>query len=172
MLKWVGILLILTGTGGLGLRMANELDLRIRELQTLQQIVLLLNGEIRHLHRPLPEAFRSAGERTGEPFRDFLLRTATDLEQRNGRSARLIWERNLKNCAGELHLTEPDLRALDELGGMLGCLDVKQQLGALAYYQENLNRALADAAEDAKNRKKLYRYLGILSGVAVVIFIL
>ncbi len=100
MLKWVGILLILTGTGGLGLRMANELDLRIRELQALQQIVLFLNGEIRHLHRPLPEAFRSAGERTGEPFRDFLLRTATDLEQRNGRSARLIWERNLKNCAG------------------------------------------------------------------------
>ncbi|MCD8196170.1 MAG: stage III sporulation protein AB [Lachnospiraceae bacterium] len=171
-MRWIGIFCILAGTGGIGLRMAQELDLRIRELQLLQQIVLLLNGEIRYLHRPLPEAFGSVAEQTEPPFRNFLLRTAEDLRRRNGQSARLIWGRNLKSCSGELHLTVQDLRELGELGAMLGCLDVKQQLGALDYYQENLNRALDDAVEDAKGRKKLYRYLGILSGVAVVIFIL
>lgn len=171
-MKWLGIICILAGTGGIGLQMANELDLRIRELQALQQFVLLLEGEIRHLHRPLPEAFGSVGERTEPPFREFFLRTAEDLRSRNGQSAQIIWKRNLKNCADRLHLKEQDIKALGELGNMLGCLDVKQQLGALDYYQENLNRALADATEDAKSRRKLYRYLGILSGVAVVIFIL
>ncbi|MCD8361865.1 MAG: stage III sporulation protein AB [Lachnospiraceae bacterium] len=171
-MRWLGILLLLAGTGGLGMRMADELDMRIRELQSLQQIVLLLNGEIRYLHRPLPEAFSSVEKRSQPPFQDFFRRVAEDLRRRNGQSAQIIWERNLKSCVRELHLTEQDVRELKELGGMLGCLDVKQQLGALDYYQENLNRALDDAVEDAKKRKKLYRYLGILSGALVAVFIL
>ena len=58
MLKAVGILCILAGSTGLGMSMARELELRIEELLQLQKLMLRLRGEIRYMHRTLPEAHR------------------------------------------------------------------------------------------------------------------
>ena len=57
MLKALGILCILAGSTGIGFLYAQELELRMAELQQIQQLLLLLRGEIRYMHQPLPEAF-------------------------------------------------------------------------------------------------------------------
>ena len=57
MLKLLGMFCILSGSPGLGIRFAKELDLRIQELSELQKLMILLKGEIRYMHQPLPEAF-------------------------------------------------------------------------------------------------------------------
>ena len=52
MLKFVGMLLVLGGSTGIGISMAKELDQRIEELRILQQLILALRGEIRYRHLP------------------------------------------------------------------------------------------------------------------------
>ncbi len=170
--KGIGVLFILCGSAGMGFAMAGDLDQRLRELEQLRQLVMLLKGEIRYAHRPLPEAFLHLGEDAPAPFGDFFLRTGRDLGRRSGRSAGQIWTENMDHLAGSLHLNRQELRELRELGNLLGCPDVERQLGALDYYLERLGLAAADAAQTAGERKRLYRYLGVLGGAALTIFLL
>ena len=71
MLKAVGILCILAGSTGLGMSMARELELRIEELLQLQKLMLRLRGEIRYMHRTLPEAFFNLAGSASPPFSVF-----------------------------------------------------------------------------------------------------
>lgn len=172
MLKGIGIVFILLGSTGLGLATAQDLEKRIMELQKLQQLMMLLHGKIRYMHQPLPEAFLHLGGSAPKPFGDFFLRTARDLQQRNGQSAEQIWKKNLNACLGGLHLSRQEMKELQELGGMLGCLDVEMQLNALNYYLEQLRQSVQRASETCKSRRRLYQYLGVLGGAALVIFII
>lgn len=172
MLKGIGILLILLGSTGLGAVKAGELEKRMEELQTLQQLMLLLRSEIRYMHRPLPEAFLCMGRDAPEPFGDFFRRTAAALQKRDGQTAGRIWRENLRTLLPCLHLERQEVRELRELGSMLGYLDVEMQLNVLDYYLERLKNSTEQAWETAKSRKKVYRYLGILGGAALVLFII
>ena len=172
MLKILGILCILAGSTGLGLTMARELEERIEELQQLQKLMLRLRGEIRYMHRTLPEAFHSLGGSTMSPFSDFFLQTAADLQERSGQTAEEIWKRNLRRFFTGLHISRQELAELEKLGGMLGCLDVEMQMSTLDYYLDQLKQSERQAEQSAGSRRRLYQYLGILSGAALVILII
>lgn len=171
MLKLLGIICILSGSTGLGLSFARELDLRIQELSQIQQLMLLLRGEIRYMHQPLPEAFLHLSGNAPAPFREFFSHMAEDLQQRNGQTAEEIWKRNLKQYFWGLHLNRQEMKDLEKLGGMLGYLDVEMQVNALDYYLEQLRLSVCHAQEAAKSRRKLYQYMGVLGGAALVILV-
>ena len=50
-------------------------------------------------------------------------------------------------------------------------LDVEMQVNTLDHYLEQLKLSTAQAAETAKSRRRIYRYLGALGGAALVILI-
>ena len=56
-MKTAGIILILFSGTGLGLCKSMELDTRLKILETLVQLLLLLKGEIRCTGFPLPVMF-------------------------------------------------------------------------------------------------------------------
>lgn len=172
MLKAVGILCILAGSTGLGVCMAKELEDRIEELLQLQKLTLRLRGEIRYMHRTLPEAFGSLAESCAPPFSDFFRQSALDLQGRNGRTAEELWRKNLKQYFSGLHISRQELAELEKLGGMLGCLDVEMQVSTLDYYLDQLKQSAEQAEQSAESRRKLYRYLGILSGAALAVLII
>lgn len=171
MLKILGIICILSGSTGLGLICAGELELRIAELLQLRQTMILLRSEIRYMHQPLPEAFLHISGNAPSPFRDFFLHTAQDLHRRNGQTAEEIWTRNLKRYFSGLHISEQEQKDLEKLGSMLGYLDVEMQMNALDYYLEQLELAGQQAQEASRSRRRLYQYMGVLGGAALAILI-
>lgn len=171
MLKLLGIFCILSGSTGLGLAFARELELRITELLQIQQMMMLLRGEIRYMHQPLPEAFLHLSGNAPAPFREFFLHTARDLQQRNGQTAEEIWRRNLRNYFSGLHISRQEKKELEKLGSMLGYLDVEMQMNALDYYLEQLKLSVGQAREASGSRRRLYQYMGVLGGAALVILI-
>lgn len=171
MLKILGIFCILSGSTGLGLACARELELRITELLQLQQMMLLLQGGIRYMHQPLPDAFLNLSGNAPDPFRSFFFYTARDLQRRSGQTAEEIWRRNLKKYFSGLHISRQEQKDLEKLGSMLGYLDVKMQVNALDYYLEQLRLSVEQARKVSESRRKLYQYMGVLGGAALVILI-
>lgn len=171
MLRFFGMLCILAGSTGIGMWMARELDLRHEELLELQRLILSLRGEIRYMHQPLAEAFFHLSVNAPAPFGVFFRNTAEELELRKGSTAEEIWRRNQEQYLSGLHISRQELAQFQNLGNMLGYLDVEMQVNTLDYYLEQLKIASACAAETANSRRRLYRYIGALSGVALVILI-
>lgn len=171
MLKVLGILCILAGSTGIGILCAAELDLRIRELEELEKRMLLLKGEIRYMHQPLPEAFFHLSADAPPPFGDFFRHMGEGLKERRGCTAYSIWKQYMEQDLGGLHISSQERSKLLALGGMLGYLDVEMQVNTLDHYLEQLKLSSAQAMEAAGSRRKLYRYMGALGGAALVILI-
>lgn len=170
-MKLIGIVCIIAGSTGVGMSCAQDLELRIAELAQIRQLVLLLKGELRYMHQPLPEAFLHLSEKAAYPFREFFIKVAEDMTARKGKTAENIWNQYLQECASGLHITRQEIKELEKLGSILGYLDVEMQINALDYYLEQLELSSLQAQEAYRSRRRLYQYMGILGGVALSILI-
>lgn len=172
MLKFLGIGLLLSGTAGIGFGKARELDQRVEELRMLLQLVMLLEGEIRCTHRPLPELLISLGERFGPPFQSFLVETGKELEAHKSLTVQEVWKEQLTLGRKKFHLNRQEHEELLEFGGMLGYLDIQMQTELCLWYEERLKISVQAAMSEAGEKRRLYRCLGILSGVVLAVFII
>ena len=169
MLKFLGIALLLSGTAGIGFGKARELDQRVEELRMLRQLIMLLEGEIRCTHRPLPELLISLGERFGPPFHSFLVETGKELEAHKSLTVQEVWKEQLILGRKKFHLNRQEY---EEFGGMLGYLDIQMQTELCLWYEERLKISVQTAMAEAEEKRRLYRCLGILSGVVLAVFII
>jgi stage III sporulation protein AB len=86
---------------------------------------------------------------------------------REGKSFPESWRQAVGESAKILGAEEAEILAA--LADVLGCADLESQLAAIAYTRELLQGKLEEARTREKTYGKLYRTLGVLSGVAIVI---
>ena len=71
-----------------------------------------------------------------------------------------------------LELEEPERRALEELGDVLGRYDGEGQRAALARTRAELSRALGLAREKQEKQGRMYQVLGLTAGAFLAILLL
>ncbi len=160
------------GSAGFGFTMAGELEQRMSELGQIRQLMLRLRSELCYMHRPLPDAFFEMSKEIGQPFADFFRKTAEELEDRKGSTASEIWRMNADALLDSLHIAKSDRQEFRKLGSMLGGMDMEMQLGMLDYYLQRLELSERHAADTIRTHKRLYQYLGVLSGALLVILLI
>ena len=168
----MGWCLILAGSLGVGDAAARELGKRVDQLEELQRLLLLLQGEIRCVRLTLPTACELLAKEAKAPFQQFFWKMSQDMQERTGQTAGEIWRQNLAAIRPMLFLTKREQQDLEEFGQLLGQMDMPMQLSAIQFYQEKIALSLAEAKEMAGNRQRLYRYLGALGGAALVLVIM
>ena len=128
MLKTAGIILILFSGTGLGLCKSMELTARLKILEKLAQLLLLLKGEIRCTGATLEDAFLDAAAKMPGEYRLFLKETAGWLQQRPG----ITFDEIFRECAVRLlplhRLSEEERESFLSLGEKLGYLDTGDRI--------------------------------------------
>lgn len=169
--KLAGCILILFSTSGIGFLYAGELVRRQEDLCALKTMAIHLRGEIRYAMTALPEAVEHVAKRHDGRLKPFLTEISKRLSERNGESMVQIWtdcEEKLKVTS----LTKKDKLSLHQLGESLGYLDKEMQLATIDLFLSQTEEAIIELAKVAKERKRLYQSLGILSGAFLIILIL
>lgn len=130
-MKTAGIILILFSGTGLGLCKSMELTARLKILEKLAQLLLLLKGEIRCTGATLEDAFLDAAAKMPGEYRLFLKETAGWLQQRPG----ITFDEIFRECAARLlplyKLSEEERESFLSLGEKLGYLDREMQVAQL-----------------------------------------
>lgn len=165
--KLLGAALILAAGAGLGWQMAARLEHRVRELRSLSLSLRVLEKEVAVGATPLPVALERSAQ-VAEPAVGRLFReTAARLSDGKGRTARQAWEEALGEVP--LSLGTPDLEVLRSLGVTLGASGRADQARHISLTRERL-AAREQAARDEEQRQgRLYRYLGILVPLALIL---
>ncbi len=171
-IKIVGSLFFMCSAAAIGFMKAEELKVRVKRLQELKRMMLLLQGELRFHRAALSEAFESVAERMEEPFQSFLSETAGRLEQREAKGFEGIWE----EMSGKLLQTEgfqkEDERLLEVLRNGLGYLDLAMQTETLNLAMIQAEEAVRIAKEQQESRGKLYRTMGVTVGALLTLLII
>lgn len=97
MLRVAGACLILSASSLLGVQKSRQFTKRIEQLQELQRIVLLIQGEILYKNAALPEALRSSAGKVKVPFDSFLRQTAGRADAFDGVRFSDLFETEIKS---------------------------------------------------------------------------
>jgi stage III sporulation protein AB len=166
----MGCIGLIGGCGIVGLWQAWRIRRRPRELREFLILLVLLDTEIHWGLTPLPEAFLHLKERSGFPWQMFL----SELESRvqAGESAGQAWKNTIFNQQKEFCLKKEDWQVIGDIGKGLGRSDQVQQHKQLELVRQQLITIKEQAVIWAEKQAKMWSYLGFITGIAGVIFLI
>jgi len=168
-LKLIGALLVVAASSLWGWQMSRNYARRPVELRQFIAALQMLETEITYAATPLPEALGGVAEQVSAPAASFFRQVSSELGTHRGCSAREAWHDTLAEYGVLSALGASDFSILRGLGNSLGISDRSDQSKHLHLAAEQLKTALAMAEEAALKNVKLWNYMGLLSGLVLVL---
>ncbi|MDI6602120.1 MAG: hypothetical protein QME46_10165 [Thermoanaerobacteraceae bacterium] len=172
MLKIAGAILIVASCSMGGVLYSNKYIYRLDNLKSLSICIEMLRSEIVYSHMPLPEASRIIGEKVKGPIADIFSDFADVLRSRKGYTAHQALEVALKNNAAKLSINEEEMDLFRTLGTMIGTSDTINQEKSLNLLSKQLELLINKAIKERDKNVKMYRNLGLLSGLGLAILLI
>jgi len=167
-LRIIGDALVLVACSGLGFQFAGGYEKRTREIQSLMQSVRLLRTEIEFKHNPLPQALEHVAMRSDNGIANVFQEAAREL-QRGTVSVAEAFQFATQKYAGKLALQAGELNLLGEFGKTLGTSDMMSQVRQVDVILAGLDSCHQDALTAAGKNVRMWRYMGVLVGLTVVV---
>lgn len=171
MLKMVGGGLIILTCGLLGLEKARGFSARIEQLRQLNAGLKLLETEIIYGATPLPLALTRVGNQLAGPVALFFQTVARALQENAAAGALAAWQRGLEELGQKGALQPGDLEILKALGPMLGNSGAGDQIKNLELTRQLLGQQQLAAHEENNRQGKMWRTLGFLLGITLVLLL-
>ncbi len=166
-IKIVGAVMIFCAGFFWGWLRAGELLKREKSLQNIKTGLNMLESEIVFSSNYLKDAFLNISRIS--VCKEFFSDVAFGIEEFGASKA---WENALEKNKKKLALKERDTEILKILASQLGKSDTEQQVKNIRHVKELLEIAQKEAREDYQNSSRLYRSMGILGGLFVIILLL
>jgi stage III sporulation protein AB len=168
-LKLVGSTMVIGAGTAIGFGLARSCSERPRQISQLMHCLVALKSFIGYVSMPLPEAFHRCSAGVEGPIGDFLRRAAEILETNSQVTPGEAIEEALKQEDSKLYFHSAELDVLQALGANLGILHHGEQENYLSLVQEQLENIRRGAESVRDKNCKLYRYLGLCSGLLIVL---
>lgn len=172
MIKIVGMILIIASTSALGKKLSDNLSYRIRDLEELKKLMIMLRGEIMYNVASVSEGLRRVKSRCGDTFVEMIDKVITELSEHNGKSFSDIWKEGVSALDKSSNsFNKNDMDRLIGFGNDFGSPHKEIQLKSFDMYIDELENTISDARKKNTDNSKMYKSLGVLSGIVIVILI-
>lgn len=170
--KIAGAVLVVMSASGLGLCEAQKWKNRLRLMENLRRMIILLKGEILYANATLEEAFASVGQRGGGELGIFFKEVARRIGEQSGEVFFTLWKEAVSNLDKGLDLTGKDREQLKAFGEHLGYLDSDMQERTILLYLEQLDDTIAYLKAHVREKSRLYTSLGVMGGLFLMIILI
>lgn len=171
MLKAVGGILVIGACALLGAGAAGELEASYQELLYLKKLIELLKGEMQYSKAALSHIFLKMSKEAKAPYNDWLQDMCVRIERKSCGDLAGIWRESLSETLRGSKLPVKEQQKLSELGVLLGDLDLVTQMNQLEGYLEQLDVSIQDMRLEIRDKKKVFRCLGIIGGMLLTILL-
>lgn len=171
-MKLLGCVCILTACTGGGLLLGRFFGLRLAALQEGIRSIELLQAQIRFREESLADSLRYAAGCVGGSYGTLFLEVARKMDLREGLLLQQIWEGEVRRLFLMPWLTPQDLAQLIAIGEQLGRTDRKMQETILQRYLLYANREQEQLAGRLREKTRLYRNLGAILGLFIIVLLL
>lgn len=171
LLKIIGVTIILITSTGIGYKMAEKLEGRLRDLRSFGLGLQILEREIAFLSSSLPDAMIKISYIKGNASAIFR-ECGEILKEKQGYCVQEAWEMAFDRLYRDTFLEDEDRMILIELGKSLGAYDIENQTQNIKNISSQLQIQEQKAEVNIEKNSKLYKSLGALAGLAIVIVLL
>ncbi|HWI54285.1 MAG TPA: stage III sporulation protein SpoIIIAB [Desulfobacteria bacterium] len=169
MIKAIGICMTLAACGTMGITWAGVYEKRTRHLVAIDSALQLLETEIIYGATPLSEAMMHVSKSCDTEISDLFKNTALELGRMEGVTAGEAWNSAVRVFQEQSVLNNSDLQILKRFGASLGVSDREDQAKHLELARSQLKLAAARAEAAAKKNSTVFRYMGFLGGLLLIL---
>lgn len=154
----------------LGITASKNLSQRVTELRLILILIDKINTSLLYKQTYTKDLIDelSENEQFGKLY--FLENCKNSLQENADIS--IAWKESLKLASNCLHLEKEDMNLLKSIGNIIGAYDAKSQVDELNLVSDFIRKNLESATNKYQTQGKLYRTLGILSGIATAIVLI
>ena len=139
---------------------------RVNELKEFKNALNMFKTKIRYTYAPLPEIFTEIAENVDSNISNVFKKASEKMEICPAGEA---WDLALR--IEDLNIDDEDRIALKNLSKMLGKTDLEGQLNQIEMTSDFLDSQIKKAETQKAKSEKMYRTLGMVIGMAIVIIL-
>ena len=169
LLKITGIIIVIIACGMLGYSLCDDYIQRIHCVEAMKKALIILRGEIKHNNSSICEALENITVRNNYIIH-FLKTVVKEYTTKEG-SLWEAWETGIIDCFEKKSpLKKEETRIIKDFGIHLGTTET--QLKNIDECVNEIEVCILNLKREKKEKCKLYKMLGVLSGVFISIILL
>ena len=154
-------------SSGIGLLISKKYEQRVYELKEFKNALNMFKTKIRFTYEPIPEIFREIATTIDSQIGRIFETACINM---NLHTAGEAWKIAINtNC---LCINEEDKKILKDLSKLLGQTDVEGQVNQIDLTNSFLEEQIRKAEKVKEKNEKMYRTLGMVIGLAIVIILM
>lgn len=165
------LFLVLVISTLIGFFISNRFSERVRELEDLIMALELFETKISYTYDSLIETFTYIADNLKTKIYRIFFITAEHLRENNNLSAGDVFRNVIDEEKIFLELNKKDIEILKSLSVSLGQVDLETQLKNINLVSELLNKQLNESYEEKNKNFKMYRNMGVLTGLVLIILL-
>lgn len=170
--KFVLLLAILGVSSLIGYIISNRYVARVKELQKLITSLEIFETRINYTYETIPECFEYISDYIDGSVGNIFRKTAEALEKENNMGTGDCFKQIIDEERICLNLTDADIEILKGLSVSLGQIDLDSQMKNIRLVIHTLNAQLEQAEQEKSKNFKLYRNMGIVTGLVLMIVLI
>ena len=161
--KIIGGLITVSTCYFLGYLKSGEFSERVGYLSSMQSCVNKLTNEIRYTQTPFLRSFQSISKTSNPIIQSIFLNVIEFAEHSKGETLSVVWRKAIENSADRIHISDREL--FMSFGDCLCAMDLEGQMKSLEHFSMQITDALNEAILLRNKNIKLYKNLGLYSGI-------
>ena len=170
-IKYIFLFCIFAGSSITGILLANKYKSRIQELKSFKEMMNILENKIKFTYEPLGNIFDDITKLYSNKNQVCKIFEQTKINMEKN-DVCFSWEKAIDKSKQNMCLNKEDINIIKGLGKQLGKTDVEGQVSEIALTNEFLDIQIKDAEEQCKKNEKMYKTLGTIIGIAIVIILI
>lgn len=166
-LKYIIILLVFLICLLIGNIISKRYTLRVKELKDFENAFNIIESKIKFTYEPLPEIFLQTSKLLSENISKIFIRSSQNMKELSAEEA---WNKSIEKS--NTYLNKEDIENIKSFGKMLGKTDKEGQVSHLELTKTFIEIQIEKARKEEEKNSKLYKTLGVLCGLALVIILI
>ncbi|WP_067836838.1 stage III sporulation protein SpoIIIAB [Amphibacillus sediminis] len=169
-MNWIGAMLLIAATTLIGFDRSDRLKKRPQQLRQLKTALQIMEAEIIYSQHTIRSVCQHVSNQIPNPLAHFFNLIANKISDSDDLA--LLWTQELKQLKSYTALEQHELDILQQFGNTLGQFDTNQQQKQIQLTLVHLDRLLAEAHDNYLALSKVYRGIGVLSGILIALVLI
>jgi stage III sporulation protein AB len=165
-IKIVSLLLIFLSCFYAGITISNKYKKRVEELKEVKKGFSVLETKMKYTYDVLPEIMKDISIGLEKNVSNIFAKTAINMKKYCAQDA---WNNAIEECY--TNMNKEDIEVLKGFGKLLGKTDLSGQVSQIELTNKFLETQIEKAEQELRVNAKLYKTLGAVCGLAIVILL-
>lgn len=165
-IKFFSLIIIAFLSSYIGIIISNKYKNRVYELKEIKKALSIFETKIKYTYEPIPDIFKEISKNLKPNIGQIFENASIKMENN---TAKYAFNQAIEESSSSMN--KEDLEVIKGLSKLLGKTDIDGQVNQIVLTNKFIDAQIEKAQIEYEKNAKMYRTLGVISGLALIIIL-